>query len=221
MSIYEHEITAFIGSSGSGRTTELRAFNRMNDLVAGARMEGEIDYRGQSLYGQDVSPIPDRRSPIPDRRAPAHRHGLPEAEPVSQVHLRQRRLRAGPRINGIRNMSKLDEIVEHSVRQATLWDEVKNRLNISGLSLSGGQAQRLCIARTLAVEPDVVLMEEPASAPDPIATAAIEDLMQRSSPATPKVTPARACSSSTARPGRSSRTRAMNAPQAYVTGRIG
>ena len=167
MTIYEHEITAFIGSSGSGKTTVLRAFNRMNDLVAGARMEGEIDYRGQSLYGKDVSPIAVRR-----------RIGMVFQKPNPFPKSVYDNVAYGPRINGIRNKGKLDEIVEHSLRQAALWDEVKNRLNISGLSLSGGQAQRLCIARTLAVEPDVVLMDEPASALDPIATAAIEDLMR-------------------------------------------
>ena len=164
--IYEHEITAFIGSSGSGKTTVLRAFNRMNDLVPGARLEGEIDYRGESLYGRDVSPIAVRR-----------RIGMVFQKPNPFPKSIYDNVAYGPRINGIRNRGKLDEIVEHSLRQAALWDEVKNRLKNSALGLSGGQAQRLCIARTLAVEPDVVLMDEPASALDPIATAAIEDLM--------------------------------------------
>jgi phosphate transport system ATP-binding protein len=129
--INQHEITAFIGSSGSGKSTVLRAFNRMNDLVPDARMSGEIYYRGASPCGP-----------------------------------------------GIRRKSELDEIVERSLRQAALWEEVRNRLGKSALGLSGGQAQRLCIARTIAVEPDVVLMDEPASALDPIATGKIEDLMQ-------------------------------------------
>jgi len=167
LTIYEHEITAFIGSSGSGKTTVLRAYNRMNDLVPGARMDGDIDYRGVSLYGKDVSPIAVRR-----------RIGMVFQKPNPFPKSIYDNVAYGPRINGEHNKHKLDEIVEHSLRQAALWDEVKNRLKASGLSLSGGQAQRLCIARTIAVEPDVVLMDEPASALDPIATARIEDLMQ-------------------------------------------
>jgi len=167
MTIYEHEITAFIGSSGSGKTTVLRAFNRMNDLVPTARMEGEIDYRGQSLYGPGVSPIAVRR-----------RIGMVFQKPNPFPKSIYDNVAYGPRINGERNRQRLDEIVERSLRQAALWDEVKNRLGNSGLSLSGGQAQRLSIARTIAVEPDVVLMDEPASALDPIATGRIEDLMQ-------------------------------------------
>jgi phosphate transport system ATP-binding protein len=167
LTIYEHEITAFIGSSGSGKTTVLRAFNRMNDLVPGARMEGDIYYRGASLYGPGVSPIAVRR-----------RIGMVFQKPNPFPKSIYDNVAYGPRINGEHNKHKLDEIVEHSLRQAALWDEVKHRLKASGLSLSGGQAQRLCIARTIAVEPDVVLMDEPASALDPIATAAIEDLMR-------------------------------------------
>jgi phosphate transport system ATP-binding protein len=167
LSIYENEITAFIGSSGSGKSTVLRAFNRMNDLVPGARMEGEMYYRGASLYSKDVSPIAVRR-----------RIGMVFQKPNPFPKSIYDNVAYGPRINGERNKAKLNEIVERSLRQAALWDEVKNRMNMSGLSLSGGQAQRLCIARTIAVEPDVVLMDEPASALDPIATGAIEDLMQ-------------------------------------------
>ena len=167
MPIYEREITAFIGSSGSGKTTVLRAFNRMNDLVPGARVEGEIYYRGEPLYGKDVSPIAVRR-----------RIGMVFQKPNPFPKSIYDNVAYGPRINGERNKRKLDEIVERSLRAAALWDEVKNRLKSSGLSLSGGQAQRLCIARTIAVEPDVVLMDEPASALDPIATNAIEDLMR-------------------------------------------
>src|SRR5215469_15592144 len=167
LTIYEHEITAFIGSSGSGKTTVLRAYNRMNDLVPSARMEGEIDYRGVSLYGPGVSPIAVRR-----------RIGMVFQKPNPFPKSIYDNVAYGPRINGEHDKRKLDEIVEHSLRQAALWDEVKNRLKASGLGLSGGQAQRLCIARTIAVEPDVVLMDEPASALDPIATARIEDLMR-------------------------------------------
>jgi len=169
--VYENQITAFIGSSGSGKTTVLRAFNRMNDLVPGARVEGRIDYRGQSLYGPGVSPIAVRR-----------RIGMVFQKPNPFPKSIYDNVAYGPRINGERNRHKLDEIVERSLRQAALWDEVKNRLKTSGLSLSGGQAQRLCIARTIAVEPDVVLMDEPASALDPIATGAIEDLMRELRP---------------------------------------
>jgi phosphate transport system ATP-binding protein len=167
LSIYEREITAFIGSSGSGKTTVLRAFNRMNDLVPGARVDGEMYYHGQSLYGGEVSPIAVRR-----------RIGMVFQKPNPFPKSIDDNVAYGPRINGERNKGRLNEIVERSLRQAALWDEVKNRLKMSGLSLSGGQAQRLCIARTIAVEPDVVLMDEPASALDPIATGAIEELMR-------------------------------------------
>src|SRR5579864_1159550 len=167
LTIYKNEITAFIGPSGCGKTTVLRTLNRMNDLVAGARVEGDVSYRGANLYGKDVSPIAVRR-----------RIGMVFQKPNPFPKSIYDNVAYGPRINGIRNKSELNEIVERSLRQAALWDEVKNRLGNSGLSLSGGQAQRLCIARTLAVEPDVVLMDEPASALDPIATGAIEDLMK-------------------------------------------
>jgi phosphate transport system ATP-binding protein len=167
LTIHENEITAFIGPSGCGKTTVLRTLNRMNDLVVGARVEGAVHYRGESLYAKDVSPIAVRR-----------RIGMVFQKPNPFPKSIYDNVAYGPRINGIRDKHRLNEIVEHSLRQAALWDEVKNRLGTSGLSLSGGQAQRLCIARTIAVEPDVVLMDEPASALDPIATSAIEDLMQ-------------------------------------------
>jgi len=167
LTIYEHEITAFIGPSGCGKTTVLRSLNRMNDLIVGARVEGEIKYRGVPLYGRDVSPIAVRR-----RIGMVFQKANPFPKSIYD------NVAYGPRINGIRGKSKLDEIVEKSLKQAALWDEVKDRLNKSGLGLSGGQAQRLCIARTLAVEPDVVLMDEPCSALDPIATGRIEDLMR-------------------------------------------
>jgi phosphate transport system ATP-binding protein len=165
--IYEHEVTAFIGSSGSGKSTVLRAFNRMNDLVPGARIHGDMHYRGTNLYGKEVSPASVRR-----------RIGMVFQKPNPFPKSIYDNVAYGPRINGQRNKGKLDEIVERSLRSAALWDEVKNRLKQSGLALSGGQAQRLCIARTIAVEPDVVLMDEPASALDPIATLAIEDLIR-------------------------------------------
>jgi len=167
LSIHEHEITAFIGPSGCGKTTVLRTLNRMNDLIVGARVEGDVEYRGASLYAKDVSPIAVRR-----------RIGMVFQKPNPFPKSIYDNIAYGPRINGERNKGRLNEIVENSLRQAALWDEVKDRLHKSGLGLSGGQAQRLCIARTLAVEPDVVLMDEPCSALDPIATAAIEDLMR-------------------------------------------
>jgi phosphate transport system ATP-binding protein len=167
LSIYENEITAFIGPSGCGKTTVLRTLNRMNDLVEGARVEGDVHYRGASLYAKDVSPVAVRR-----------RIGMVFQKPNPFPKSIYDNVAYGPRINGTRKKGELDEIVERSLRHAALWDEVKDRLNASGLSLSGGQAQRLCIARTLAVEPDVVLMDEPCSALDPIATGAIEDLMR-------------------------------------------
>ncbi|HEX3753239.1 MAG TPA: phosphate ABC transporter ATP-binding protein PstB [Streptosporangiaceae bacterium] len=165
--IYENEITAFIGPSGCGKTTVLRSLNRMNDLVAGARVEGDVRYRDAPLYGPRVSPIAVRR-----------KIGMVFQKPNPFPKSIYDNIAYGPRINGIRNRKRLDEIVEKSLRQGALWDEVKNRLKSSALGLSGGQAQRLCIARTLAVEPDVVLMDEPCSALDPIATSAIEDLMK-------------------------------------------
>jgi phosphate transport system ATP-binding protein len=165
--VYENEVTAFIGSSGSGKSTVLRAFNRMNDLVPGARVDGEMRYRGADLYAKDVSAVAVRR-----------RIGMVFQKPNPFPKSIYDNVAYGPRINGERNKGKLDEIVERSLRGAALWDEVKNRLKQSGLALSGGQAQRLCIARTIAVEPDVVLMDEPASALDPIATLAIEDLIR-------------------------------------------
>ena len=166
LTIHENEITAFIGPSGCGKTTVLRTLNRMNDLVVGARVEGDIYYRGASLYERSVSPIAVRR-----------RIGMVFQKPNPFPKSIYDNIAYGPRINGIRGKAKLDEIVERSLRQAALWDEVKNRLNKSALGMSGGQQQRLCIARTLSVEPDVILMDEPCSALDPIATGKIEDLM--------------------------------------------
>jgi len=166
LTVHENEITAFIGPSGCGKTTVLRSLNRMNDLIVGARVEGDIRYRGVPLYGSNVSPTAVRR-----RIGMVFQKANPFPKSIYD------NIAYGPRINGIRNKGKLDEIVERSLKQAALWDEVKDRLKKSGLGLSGGQAQRLCIARTLAVEPDVVLMDEPCSALDPIATGRIEDLM--------------------------------------------
>jgi phosphate transport system ATP-binding protein len=167
LTIHENEITAFIGPSGCGKTTVLRTLNRMNDLIPTARVDGDVHYRGASLYAKDVSPIAVRR-----------RIGMVFQKPNPFPKSIYDNVAYGPRINGEHNKGKLNEIVEQSLRGAALWDEVKDRLDKSGLSLSGGQAQRLCIARTLAVEPDVVLMDEPCSALDPIATGRIEELMK-------------------------------------------
>jgi phosphate transport system ATP-binding protein len=167
LTIYENEITAFIGPSGCGKTTVLRTLNRMNDLIPGAKVEGAVHYRGAGLYETGVSATAVRR-----------RIGMVFQKPNPFPKSIYDNVAYGPRINGIRRKSELDEIVERSLRQAALWDEVKDRLGKSGLGMSGGQQQRLCIARTLAVEPDVVLMDEPCSALDPIATGRIEELMR-------------------------------------------
>ena len=167
MEVRKNQITAFIGPSGCGKTTVLRCLNRMNDLIPGARIEGKVNYHGVDLYGADVSATEVRR-----------RIGMVFQKPNPFPKSIYDNIAYGPRINGITDRSKLDEIVEKSLRGAALWDEVKDRLRHSALGMSGGQQQRLCIARTIAVEPDVVLMDEPCSALDPIATARIEDLMQ-------------------------------------------
>jgi phosphate transport system ATP-binding protein len=165
--IYQYEITAFIGPSGCGKTTVLRTLNRMNDLVDGARVEGDVKYHGASLYAANVSAAAVRR-----------RIGMVFQKPNPFPKSIYDNVAYGPKINGVRGRDRLDEIVENSLRGAALWDEVKDRLKKSAHGLSGGQQQRLCIARTLAVEPDVVLMDEPCSALDPIATGRIEELMQ-------------------------------------------
>ena len=163
----QRSITAIIGPSGCGKSTLLRAFNRMNEFLAEVRMEGEVRYRG-------AQPLrPGRR---PGRGARPHRHGLPEAEPLPEEHLRERGLGAGDQRAG-RAGASCRSWSRRSLRQANLWDEVKDRLDDSGLSLSGGQQQRLCIARALAMKPEIILMDEPASALDPISTARIEDLL--------------------------------------------
>jgi phosphate transport system ATP-binding protein len=167
LAIHAKEITAFIGPSGCGKTTVLRCLNRMNDLVAGARIAGKITFHGLDLYAPEVSATEVRR-----------RIGMVFQKPNPFPKSIYENIAFGPRINGVRDRSKLDEIVEKSLRAAALWDEVKDRLHGSALAMSGGQQQRLCIARTIAVEPEVVLMDEPCSALDPIATARIEELMR-------------------------------------------
>jgi phosphate transport system ATP-binding protein len=167
MAIRKNQITAFIGPSGCGKTTVLRCLNRMNDLIPGARIEGKVLYHGVDLYDADVSATEVRR-----------RVGMVFQKPNPFPKSIYDNVAYGPRINGVRDRSKLDEVVEKSLRGAALWDEVKDRLKSSALGMSGGQQQRLCIARTIAVEPEVVLMDEPCSALDPIATARIEELMR-------------------------------------------
>ena len=167
MAIRPHEIAAFIGPSGCGKSTVLRCFNRMNDTITGARVEGSITYHGVDLYGPDVSATQVRRH-----------IGMVFQKPNPFPKSIYENVAYGPRIAGVRKKDELDVIVEESLRGAALWEEVKDRLKSSGLGLSGGQQQRLCIARALAVQPEVILMDEPCSALDPIATARIEDLMQ-------------------------------------------
>jgi phosphate transport system ATP-binding protein len=165
--IRENEITAFIGPSGCGKSTVLRCFDRMNDLIESARVEGTILYHGVNLYASNVDPVEVRR-----------RVGMVFQKPNPFPKSIYDNLAFGPRVNGVKAKSELDDIVERSLRRAALWDEVKDRLKSSALGLSGGQQQRLCIARCVAVEPDVILMDEPCSALDPIATARIEELMK-------------------------------------------
>jgi phosphate transport system ATP-binding protein len=167
LEVRQHEITAFIGPSGCGKTTVLRCFNRMNDLVETARVEGTLTYHGVNLYGSEISPTEVRR-----------RIGMVFQKPNPFPKSIHDNVSFGPRVNGTRKKADLDEIVERALRGAALWDEVKDRLGSSALGLSGGQQQRLCIARAIAVEPEVILMDEPCSALDPIATARIEELMQ-------------------------------------------
>jgi phosphate transport system ATP-binding protein len=165
LQVPKNRITALIGPSGCGKSTLLRSFNRMNDLVDTARIEGSIRYHGVDLYADGVDPVEVRR-----------RIGMVFQKPNPFPKSIYDNVAFGPRVGGFRG--DLDELVERSLRRAALWDEVKDKLRQSGLALSGGQQQRLCIARAIAVEPDVILMDEPASALDPIATLKIEELMR-------------------------------------------
>lgn len=164
MQIKEHEITAFIGPSGCGKSTFLKTLNRMNDLIENVKIQGNICLDGEDIY-EDMDAISLR-----------HRVGMVFQQPNPFPKSVYDNVAYGPRIFGIRKKALLDDIVEKSLRQAAIWDELKDRLNKSALGLSGGQQQRLCIARTLAVEPEVILMDEPTSALDPISTSKIEDL---------------------------------------------
>lgn len=164
LDIKEKEITALIGPSGCGKSTFLKTLNRMNDLEEGVRIEGKIALGGKDIFAE-IDPISLR-----------HRVGMVFQQPNPFPKSIYDNVAYGPRIHGISKKSTLDEIVERSLRQAAIWDELKDRLNKSALGLSGGQQQRLCIARTLAVQPEVILMDEPTSALDPISTMKIEDL---------------------------------------------
>lgn len=164
LDIKEKEITALIGPSGCGKSTFLKTLNRMNDLEEGVRIEGKIALDGKDIF-TEIDPISLR-----------HRVGMVFQQPNPFPKSIYDNVAYGPRIHGISKKSTLDEIVERSLRQAAIWDELKDRLNKSALGLSGGQQQRLCIARTLAVQPEVILMDEPTSALDPISTMKIEDL---------------------------------------------
>ena len=165
LTVKEREITAFIGPSGCGKSTVLRCFNRMNDLIDVARVDGTVRYHGVDLYDESVDPVAVRR-----------RIGMVFQKPNPFPKSIYDNVAYGPRVGGQRG--NLDDVVERSLRSAGLWDEVKDRLGESALGMSGGQQQRLCIARAIAVNPDVLLMDEPCSALDPIATGVIEELMK-------------------------------------------
>ncbi len=166
LTVRAQRITAIIGPSGCGKSTLLRAFNRMNDLVRGSRVEGQLYLDGQPLYDSNVDVVDVRR-----RIGMVFQRANPFPKSIYD------NVAYGPRLYGVRRRSLVDAVVEKSLRQAALWEEVKDKLNQSGLSLSGGQQQRLCIARAIAVEPEVILMDEPASALDPISSLRIEELM--------------------------------------------
>ena len=164
LDVFRNTVTAFIGPSGCGKSTFIRCFNRMNDLIPGAKVAGTVLYHGEDLYGRSVDPVEIRR-----------RIGMVFQKPNPFPKSIYDNIAFGPRVLGLKG--SMDERVENALVQAALWDEVKGRLKDGALGLSGGQQQRLCIARALAVEPDVILMDEPASALDPISTTRIEDLM--------------------------------------------
>jgi phosphate transport system ATP-binding protein len=166
LQIHEREVMAFIGPSGCGKSTFLRCFNRMNDLIEGARVEGSVSYHGVDLYDERVDAVEVRR-----------RIGMVFQKPNPFPKSIYDNIAFGPRLTGVKK-PELDDIVERSLQRAALWDEVKDRLKTSAYGLSGGQQQRLCIARAIAVGPDVVLMDEPCSALDPIATGRIEELIR-------------------------------------------
>lgn len=164
--ILAHKITALIGPSGCGKSTLIRCFNRMNDVIPNCRTTGKVYFKGEEIYGPQADAVEVRK-----------KIGMVFQKPNPFPKTIYENVAYGPRVQGIREKKTLDDIVERSIRIAALWDEVKDRLNESAMSLSGGQQQRLCIARALSIEPEVILMDEPCSALDPIATAKIEDLI--------------------------------------------
>jgi phosphate transport system ATP-binding protein len=164
LDVPKNKVTAFIGPSGCGKSTLLRCYNRLNDLIPSARVTGKITYNGNDLYSKDIDPVEVRR-----------RIGMVFQKPNPFPKSIKENIAFGARINGFKG--DMDELVEKALRGAALWEEVKDKLSDSGFSLSGGQQQRLCIARTIAIEPDVILMDEPCSALDPISTLRIEDLI--------------------------------------------
>ena len=166
LDIPENSITALIGPSGCGKSTFLKTLDRMNDLIPGVRIQGTVEYNGKNIFDPDVS-VSELRREI----------GMVFQKPNPFPMSIYDNIAYGPRTHGIRSKAKLDEIVERSLRDAAIWDEVKDRLNKSALGMSGGQQQRLCIARALAVQPEVLLMDEPTSALDPISTSKVEDLV--------------------------------------------
>jgi phosphate transport system ATP-binding protein len=164
LDLHKHEITALIGPSGCGKSTFIRCLNRMNDLIPSARVDGRVVYHGEDLYGPEIDPVQVRK-----------RIGMVFQKPNPFPKSIYDNIAFGPRVIGMRG--SMDEIVEGALRRASLWDEVKDRLKTNAFGMSGGQQQRLCIARALATQPDVLLMDEPCSALDPISTGRIEDLM--------------------------------------------
>ncbi len=168
MKIYRNKITAIIGPSGCGKSTFLRCFNRMNELMGDTRVEGEVILDGKNIYDRDVDPVRLRRH-----------IGMVFQQPNPFPKSIFDNVAYGPKMYGLRNKQKLTEITVNSLKDAALWDEVKDRLHTNAMAMSGGQQQRLCIARTIAVEPAIILMDEPASALDPVATMKIEDLMRQ------------------------------------------
>lgn len=167
LQVLEHQITALIGPSGCGKSTFLRCLNRMNETMPGTRLEGQVLLDGKDIYRPDVDVVELR-----------HRVGMVFQRPNPFPQSVYDNVAFGPRVLGLHRRANLDDLVEHSLRRAALWDEVKDKLRRSAMDLDGGQQQRLCIARVLAVEPEVILMDEPCSALDPVATLKIEELMQ-------------------------------------------
>jgi phosphate transport system ATP-binding protein len=166
MKIHKNKVTALIGPSGCGKSTLIRCFNRMNDIIIGCKIKGKVIFNGENIYGSKADPVILRK-----------KIGMVFQKPNPFPKSIYENIAYGPRVQGLNNKKELDKIVEKSLKDAVLWEEVHDRFGDSAMSLSGGQQQRLCIARALAIEPDIILMDEPCSALDPIATAKIEDLV--------------------------------------------